>query len=189
MQFRGIKFLSSLWLCGSMTCNNFWTVRDGDYIWHAYLTYETLSNDEVNDLMSLTFTLKIAVWNSFPPGAFVSYKHILFFMNSEAENSGFNLPMICRLEIMRIADEHYWLLRAKVKVAMDRFWIRFVNIIDSIITCVTFHPCCPLTFIVLKVKDQVLNPHGSKVCRQPQTFPPLHMMIFSCLCCNRTCYC
>ena len=48
--------------------NNFWTVRDSDFIvivtwlhiWHAYSTNETLSNDtKVNDLVTLTFYLRL----------------------------------------------------------------------------------------------------------------------------------
>ena len=50
------------------------------HIWHAYSTNANFSNDtKVNELMILTFILKIANLD-LPLGAFMFNKHILFLL-------------------------------------------------------------------------------------------------------------
>ena len=68
--FGGILFLSCPSVCLSVCLSvvnfklryNFWTLRDRDFIWHAYSTNDARSNDtKVNDLVTLTLTLKLKI--------------------------------------------------------------------------------------------------------------------------------
>ena len=74
----GLLFLSCLFVCLSVClsvanfnlCYNFWTVSDRDFIFGMHIPLmHTLSNDtKVNDLVTLTLTLKF-------------HKHTLIFLS------------------------------------------------------------------------------------------------------------